>query len=202
MPLKSLLNRSCLAFSGMMACLSFATQGVASPAAVFSPYLDQIRQSLPSGWVMRLPAIVLLGEPADDGFIERLYVRVQGSSSPAALNVSLFSCTSGPYPCLVGSFAVDTQGSINAQRDLAEHQRLGKAYPLASGVQGYLLEGFAKQPPSPFSTVIWAQDRAVYTASFLASERDNLLKMAASMAQSAPIYSLGTAVPETPLLPF
>ncbi|NES95814.1 MAG: hypothetical protein F6K32_11380 [Desertifilum sp. SIO1I2] len=202
MQLKSLMNRSCLAFSGMIVWVSVATSGMASPASVFVPHLDRIRQSLPSGWVMRLPSVVLLGEPADDGFIERLYVRVQGSSSPPMVNVSLFSCTSGPYPCLVGSFAVDSQGSFNAQRDLAEHQRLGTAYPLGSGVQGYLLEGFAKQPPSPFSTVIWAQDRAVYTASFLASERDNLLKMAASMAQSAPIYPMGAAIPEVPLLPF
>lgn len=151
---------------------------------------------------MRLPGIVLLGGPADEDFVESLYVRVNGSSYPPTLNVSLFSCQNGPYPCLVGSFSADSQTSANAQRDFQEHQFLGTAYSLIPGVQGYLLEGQQKQPPSPFSTVMWAQDQMLYTASFLAAEQEHLLIMAVSMAQEVPIYRIESPVQMRPLLPF
>jgi hypothetical protein len=181
-----MLGRYKLFLATCFTILSSAASSSALPAEVFVPYLDRIRQTLPAETAMRLPSEILLGGPGSLN-VNELTVRVLPSNSPPRMTVSLFTCTSGPFPCLVGSFTAENAGSLNAQRELNRHQTMATPITLTSSVQGYLLEGQSQQPPTNFSSVMWQQDNTIYTISFLSAERQNLLFMATSMAREAPI---------------
>ncbi|MBE9176981.1 hypothetical protein IQ268_00120 [Oculatella sp. LEGE 06141] len=183
-----MINRYGLMVLTGLAVLGNAGAGVAMPADVFLPHLDRIRQTTPPNTVMRLPATVLLGGPGSLNPNE-LLIRVLPTSSPPRMTVSLFTCASGPFPCLVGSFTAENAGSVNAQRELSRHQLMATPITLTPGVQGFLLEGTSQTPPSDFSSVMWQQDDTVYTVSFLAAERQNILFMAASMAKEEPLQT-------------
>lgn len=161
-------------------------KAIALPASVFGPYLNRIQQDLPEGYQMRLPARIHLGGAVplnpDD-----LIVRVFPSQSPPRLTVSLFTCEGGPYPCLVGSFSVDSLASENAQREFSRHQSFAMPVTLAPQIQGYVADGSRQSPPNAFSSIMWQQSGMFYTVSFLAHERQNILNMAASMAWQEPI---------------
>ena len=167
--------------------LAISTKTYAVPAQIFTPYLNEIANNIPPGWQMRLPSRILLSGPADEDFISELIVRVFPSSTPSGLTVGLFSCYSGAVPCLVGSFSVDSVTSANAQRELQKHQAAAKAVTLARGIKGYLLEGEEQNPSNIFSSIMWEQEGMIYTVSFLAGERQNILFMASSMANQSPI---------------
>ncbi|MBD3883771.1 hypothetical protein IFO70_18570 [Phormidium tenue FACHB-886] len=160
----------------------------ARPAEVFQPYLGQIQKLLPPETAMRLPTEILLGGPglAPDE-INQLIVNVLPSESPPRLTVSLATCESAPYPCLIGSFSVENVNSAAAQQALYEHQLKATPITLSESVMGYLQEGNRLTPPSEVSSVIWAQDDMVYTVRFLAAERQNILYMAQSMVMQEPI---------------
>lgn len=189
------MGRSWLAAVIVSGIVSYPLSGVARPADVFQPHLEQIRQELPPTDAIRLPAEILLGGP---GHLqpELLIVKVFSSSSPARMTVSLFTCDTATYPCLVGSFSAERATSPNAQRELDRHQATNVVIPLAGGIEGYWLEGNGSTPSSDFSSLIWQQDGMVYTVSFLAAEQENILAMARSMVTEPPIFSLQTASPE------
>ena len=172
--------------------VSSATAVMARPASLFAPHLQQIREGLPPNTEMRLPAEVLLGGP---GSVDpnSLIVRVIPTASPPRLTVGLFTCESGPYPCLVGSFAAEGVASANAQRELNRHELGAAPITLSEGVRGYLLEGSRQTPPSEFSSLMWQQNGMIYTISFLAADRENMLAMARSMATEPGLRS--TQVP-------
>ena len=186
-----MLKRSLLALPVVLAVLSSPIKVTALPAPVLRPHVAQIRASLPSGWSMRLPDRILLSGPADQDFINQLIVQVLPSTAPPRLTVSLMSCESGPHPCLVGSFSVESGDSTNAQRELARHQSAAAPIKLGRGGRGYLLEGTKQKPSYPFSSVMWRQDGMIYTITFLAGERQNILHMAYSMANEPPIRLAG-----------
>lgn len=174
---------------GLAMSLSSAVETIAAPAAVFTPYIDRIRQRLPPNFEMRLPAEITLGDaiPLEPDEINQLVVRIFSTPAPARLTVSLFTCESSPFPCLVGSFAVDSARDANAQRELNLHRARQSPISLASGIEGYYRDGTRQTPPSDFSSVMWQQNDMIYTVSFLAQERQNILNMAASMARESPI---------------
>ncbi|NJO77275.1 MAG: hypothetical protein HC827_01320 [Cyanobacteria bacterium RM1_2_2] len=177
---------------GIGLMLSIAKPGLAQPAAVFQPHIAQIRQELPLDYEMRLPADVILTagpglEPED------LIVKVMPTESPARLTIGLFTCQRSPFPCLVGGFAVEASSSASAQRELNQHQTQGNPITLARGVRGYLREGPSLKPTSEFSSLMWEQSGMIYTISFLAAERENILAMGRSMANQPPLKSLQPA---------
>jgi hypothetical protein len=163
---------------------------IAAPAKVFMPHLDRIRQALPPQFTMRLPTKILLGGPADQDFIDSLTVRVFSSDLPPGLTVGLFSCGDGSQFCLIGTFAVASGNAAIAQREYRQHRAAGNPIKLSNQVVGYLWEGSKKQPRSMFSSVMWQQNRLIYSLSFLEAERQNMLYMAVSMANSEPIAAL------------
>lgn len=183
--------RYLLLVSVIVSIFSDSWRVVAAPATVFTPHLERIQRALPPDLAIRLPTKILLGGPADEEFVEQLTVKLFSSTSPPGLTIGLFSCTNGPQPCLVGSFAVDSRTSLVAQQEYKRHVAAAAPIRLADGVRGYLLEGTFRQPPAIFSSVMWEQDGFYYTASFLVDERQNLLNMAASMANNPLIRSAG-----------
>lgn len=170
-----------------LAILGSTWEVCARPIAASVLNLERIQSSVPVGLVMRLPTDILLSDPSD---IEesKLIVRVFPSETPLSFTVSLFTCKENPYPCLVGSFSVDRSTSPSAKRELERHQTLGDRITLTPNVTGYLIEGPLQNPSYVFSTVIWQQEDMIYTISFPAIERQNILFMAASMARGKPIY--------------
>jgi len=161
----------------------------ARPAAVFMPHLERIQSSLPLGLAMRLPTAIPLSGHSD---IEesQLVVRVFPSETPQRLTVSVFTCENGSHPCLLGSFSVERKTAASARRELERHQARGDRITLTDNVKGYLIEGPSQNPSYQFSTVMWQQNDMIYTVSFPANERENILFMAISMAREQPLSPL------------
>ncbi len=161
----------------------------ARPAAVFNPYIYQIRQELPPRYEMRLPSEILL--TAGPGLEpEGLIVKLLPSPNPGRLTIGLLTCERSAFPCLVGGFSVDSSASESAQQELDRHRRQGNPITLANGIRGYLREGPSLKPASDFSSLMWQQNGMIYTVSFLAAERENILNMGRSMANQPPLRSV------------
>lgn len=177
--------------SGLL--LSQVKLASARPAALFNPYLYQIRQELPPNYEMRLPsAIILTAGPGLEP--ENLIVKLMPTGSPPRLTIGLFTCEQSPFPCLVGGFTVDSSTSTSAQQELSRHRLQGNPITLAQGVRGYLREGPSLKPASEFSSLMWEQGGMIYTISFLAAERENILTMGRSMANQVPLRSIQQAM--------
>jgi len=164
---------------------SFPAKVRANPAQVFRPHLEEIKASLPPGLKMRLPSRILLGSGSVYIDPNELVVRIFPSQLPAALTVGLFTCYEGSHPCLVGTLSVDKMNSPRVMGQWQRYRQQGDPITLASEVKGYIMEG--DRLSSPFSTIMWQQDNAIYAASFLQAERQNILFMASSMARLAPL---------------
>lgn len=180
-------RRCLLAMPVLLTVLSSAVAVSASPAPVFIPHLGRIQRNLPTGLAMRLPTRIPLSGPSD---IEesKLIVEVFPSGTPKSFTVSLFTCASSPHPCLLGSFSVDKTITASARRDLERHKAMGNRISLTTNVEGYLIDGPLQNPSHAFSTMMWEQNDMIYTISFPAIERENIIWMAASMAREQPLY--------------
>ncbi|MBD1928210.1 hypothetical protein H6F74_18440 [Trichocoleus sp. FACHB-90] len=175
-----------LAIAGIVVVASGNKPVQARPAEIFTPHLQEIQSNLPLGLVMRLPSQIQLSGFPDIDF-SKLIVRVFPSETPAGLTVSLFTCISGPQPCLLGSFSVARNTSPNAIRDLEKHKATGDRITLKPNIKGYLLEGSKQKPAYEFSSVMWQQDNLIYRVSLPQTERLSMLFMAYSMANEAPL---------------
>jgi hypothetical protein len=162
----------------------------ASAQPIFQSYFQQIRESLPPNYEMRLPSdIILTAGPGLDA--NELIVKLMPTKSPPRLTIGLFTCESSPFPCLVGGISVESSASGSAQQQLNQHRLQGDPITLAPGVRGYLRDGSKLRPASEFSSLMWQQDGMIYTLSFLAAERQNILTMGRSMAmQVTPLQSV------------
>lgn len=160
--------------------------GVAHSADILAFYVTETQADLPSNLLIHLPLQILF---SDDRKIEDTEnaVRVFIFDSPACLTVSLYDCTDSSSPHLIGSFSVESASSIAAQDTFQRHQETATPITLASSIQGYLLEVQQQSLSQPLSSVMWEQDSTIYTISFLAEKRQNLLEMARSMANATPI---------------
>lgn len=156
-----------------------AAPGGAPPAVLFEPYLEPIRQQLPSGWTMRLPAQNWL-ERALDPQQERYFVQVKPLQVSAGLAVSLFSCEERDPACWIGQFSVASRDSATVRRALRQH-RAAAMITLAQGVEGFFrTEQSGTEPPR--ASAIWEQDGRVYRVQLAAAKRQVLLYLARSMA--------------------
>ena len=173
----------------ILSVLAIATALPLKPAqaeSIFDPYKQSIREQLPVGLSLRLPEKILLNA-AEQQNIENYTVRVFVSQNPSRLTVSLHSC-SGGGSCLLGSFVTENQRSSVAQSELERHQDEGVRITLKDGVFGYVIDNDAPRSATPFATMMWAQDNMVHTLSFPQNERQNMLYMALSMANSDSLY--------------
>lgn len=190
-----------IALTSLWVSLTGSSIALASPANVFTPHLDRIRQNLPPKFVLRLPSHVLLNEPADDEFIQTLTVRLTTADSPPRLTVGLYSCEDDSQFCRIGTFAAADALTAQAQQDYRQHVAAAAPIQLTKTIRGYMLMGTAKQPPSAFSSVMWQQDGMFYTISFANPERQNMLYMAVSMANNEPIAASSAASGNPPTKP-
>ncbi|WP_143467792.1 hypothetical protein [Leptolyngbya ohadii] len=170
---------------------SLTDRAIARPAPVFVPYLSQIQRAIPPNAEMRLPAQILLGGPGGLN-PDLLLVKVLPTTAPPRLTVSLFTCGERTTSCLIGSFAAQPIASSTAQRELRRHQATATSITLTDQVRGYLIDGLRQNPTSDISSLMWQQDDIVYTISFPASERQNILYMARQMAVASPLKPLQT----------
>jgi len=197
-------SRSLIGAIALLAALPRAgvAEAIATPANVFRPHLDRIRQNLPSQFAMRLPSRILLGDPADDEFINRLIVKVFAFDSPPSLIVGLFSCEDGSPFCQIGTFSVGSASAPTVQRAWQQHIAAAAPIQLTPSIRGYVLDKRTVPIPATASSVMWQQGDMIYTVSFAAPERQNMLYMAVSMANSEPIYALNRALRDLPARTF
>ena len=165
-----------------------ATGGITDVANIFALYLEEIQETLPPGLIMRLPSQILTGEVLD-GEESDYGIQVFSSDYPPSLTVDLYRCSEYSPSCLMGGYSVDSKSSAAAQEALQQHQALASPITLKRGIQGYLREGRQQDLSSSLSSVMWEQDGMIYTARFLAQERQTLLYVAHSMANAPPIQS-------------
>lgn len=173
--------------SCLLAIATILPVGAVRAESVFEPYKATIREQLPPGLSLRLPDRILLSDTQQEE-LEDLTVRVFVNQNPSRMTVSLHSCQDGSTPCLLGSFVTEQKSSTNAQAELARHQRTGLRITLKGDVFGYVVDNNQTQSTTPFVSVMWTQDNMIYTLSFPQGERQNMLYMALSMANSESIF--------------
>ena len=169
-----------------------------TPAEIFTPYLEQIRNSLPSSLSMRLPSQVPVNDFSEE-HINEYQVKINSFFSSPSLTVNLYNCDTDSPSCLVGSFSVDSKTSVTVRQAFKQFQATAIIIHLTDNIQGYLLEGKQQNPPQSLSSIMWEQDGAIYTASFREQEHQHLLSMVHSMAQSKPIQPTIT-LPNSPTI--
>lgn len=172
---------------------SISLTALAEPDPIFLPHLSEIAELVPPGFPLRLPTQIRFSrfasiDPA------KLIVRSFGSRSPLSLNVSLFSCEGGQAPCFVGSVTTE-RATPSAKAELDRLRTSGYPVTLRRDIRAYVIDGFAKNPPLPFSEIAWQQDDAVYLLNFQSGDKDGLIAMARSMVQSD---ALRPALPQIP----
>lgn len=166
-----------------------AVKGAAAPAGVFLAHLDTIQKQIPPGFTLRLPGKILLNEPADEEFIQRLRVKPKVGEPPSAVTIDLLSCEDDQERCWIGSFAVASTNSVTAQKAYKRHVLAAAPIRLSPDVRAYVLDDIPKYPSVKVSSVMWQQDGMFYSAQFATPERQNMLYMALSMVNSEPIYA-------------
>ncbi|WP_160148553.1 hypothetical protein [[Leptolyngbya] sp. PCC 7376] len=174
----------------ILSVLAIATALPFKPAqaeSVFEPYKQTIREQIPVGLSLRLPDKILLSA-TEQQEIDNFTVRVFVSQNPSRLTLSLHSCQASNNPCLLGSFITENKNSSPAQSELARHKNQGIRITLKDGVLGYVIDSDQPQSASAFATVMWSQDNMIHTLSFPQRERQNMLYMALSMANSDSIF--------------
>jgi hypothetical protein len=168
---------------------------LADPASLFQPHVPAILASAPPGYPLRLPSQLLL--PRGKRLTpEDLTVKVYSSATPLSVTVSLFSCDSQTTPCLLGTITADRASAVHATQELTRHKALGLPITLRSDIRAYIIDGLVQKPTLRFSSLSWRQDDSIYTLSFPAGDRQSLMTMAYTMANSAPLRSpLARAIP-------
>ena len=191
-------QRCLIALSVFMTVIGNARDVSGRPARVFTPQLAQIQNNLPLGFLMRLPSEIRLS--GISGIEEsKLFVGVFSADIPPMYTVSLSTCDRGPIPCLVGSFSAARNTSASAVREFQRHKARQESVTLSQGILGYLLEGPQQRPAYHFSSVMWEQDGMLYTVTFPAAQRQNILFMAHSMAHDFPLRRVASSPPISPL---
>ncbi|MFZ9738742.1 MAG: hypothetical protein ACO3EZ_12100 [Prochlorotrichaceae cyanobacterium] len=156
---------------------------IAEPDPVFTPYLAQIMAEAPPATEVRLPSTVWMGEESQ----KPSTVQVFSSRTLSLLTLGLSTCEAGVLPCLVGTVTIEPSSTANGQREYQRHRTGFAPITLATGVQGYFLEGSKQRPAVPFSSVMWQQNQTFYTLTFPVNDRQNLLFTARDMANSLPL---------------
>jgi hypothetical protein len=176
-----------ITLSVLVSTVTITINSLAQPASVFQPHLEEIKKELPLGLMMRLPSRFYTSRSINIDE-SKLVVRLFPSDNPKRFTISVFTCEKSNLPCLVGSFSVEQNNSINGKLELQRHIKHGYPITLDPKIRGYFMPGNKQNPPSAFSTMIWEQDNMFYSLSFPLVDRQNLLYIAHSMVHSDPIY--------------
>lgn len=153
-----------------------------------------MRRALPLGLAMRLPDSLHL--PKEFATDTEFFVQYFPSENPRRFLVSVSTCDRQPVACLLTSFTTERYDDPSAQWEFQRHQTTGFPITLSPTVQGYLLEGADHQPPLAFSSVMWQQETMIYTVTFPSTARQNLLFLAAAVANGGPIYPQRVPTPQ------
>jgi hypothetical protein len=156
------------------ACIGVSAQ--AEPAPVFTPILAEVRQRLPQGLQMRLPA-ALPDRP------EPLYAFVKSSQQGLFIYLATEATCDLPS-CSVGGAAVLTEVGFSFWQ-----RKLANATPikLPNGIQGYYLQQGKGEDADHY--VIWQQDGSNYVlgADNRNASEQELVQIAASMVSEPAI---------------
>jgi hypothetical protein len=162
--------------AGLLGISIGTISALAEPVSLFAPILPEIRQKLPQGLQMRLPA-TLPERP------ETLYPFVQANNRGLQVYLAIEPECDRPS-CSVGGAAVFTQaGFASWQRKLEN----AEAIALPNGIQGYYLKLGEGEDADHY--VIWQQDGSNYVIGTDSrnTDRQELAQIAASMVIEPPI---------------
>ena len=157
---------------------------IATPSPIFRPILADIRNQLPRGMSMRLPASIRL-------------LDMQGRETP--LYADLVPYSDGEFrisivsqpncqarACGMGYIAAFRSNSSNAHLSMRNN---GVPIDLGKGIRGvYVQVNFRGVSSGPYGLVIWDQDNQSYLVS-LGNDRQRNIAVAKSMVNQSPIRS-------------
>jgi len=197
MSIASLRSLRCPALGSLVLSAVLLSPGqnvvLAQPDPLFFPHINEVIQSAPPGFPIRLPEEIKAVGGIDPS---ELTVEVFAAATPTTINVSLFSCDRGTAPCYAGGIAIDRSSAIHAREELQRHRQVGDRLTFRPGLVGYLLDGRKKRASERFTSVMWQQENVIYTVNFSAGNRQAVIDMAGSMAISDPIrVSLPAQIP-------
>lgn len=161
-----------------------------------APYLDKIRASLPPGTMIRVPSQVILSNNLKSKN-NQYELEIYPSTAQSGLTISIFSCPEKSQSCFLGSLATEGKNGLDIKQELTTYNTTAQPITLANNLQGYLLEELNTKG---YSSVIWEQDKQLYTVRFTEQDRQNLLAIVNSVIEAAPIQSLTQNVQETSLI--
>ena len=171
-------NVSLLAGITMMlgGVFGFSFKAMAAPADIFTPVLSDIRQQLPPGTNLRLPAYFPTSSLS-------LYPHFESDERGFRVNI-----TADPN-CGVSSCALGSIGVLSETEPWPPTADTVAPISLTSGLQGYQLswgQGWLKS-----HTIVWRQDGQIYGVGTLASavDTEELVAIAESMIHEQPINS-------------
>ena len=171
-------NVSLLAGVTMMlgGVFGFSSQAMAAPADIFDPVLSDIRQQLPQGTNLRLPAYFPTSTI-------NLYPHFEADEKGFRVNI-----TADPN-CGVSSCALGSIGILSETEPWPPTADTVEPISLISGLEGHYLtwgQGWFKS-----HTIVWRQDGQTYGVGTLASavDTEELVAIAESMIREQPINS-------------
>jgi len=158
------------------AILSGQQRANAEPAPLLQPLVEEIRDRLPQGLQMRLPADL----PTSD---IKLYPYIESDRTGFRVNLAFQPNCSSPA-CTLGGFGVFTQEGSKVWPPKGDNRR---SIDLGNGVRGYYL--MRGPEDNRIRYVFWEQDGLKYGigAPTFAITQDELLKAAMSMVREPAI---------------
>gem|GEM_PF-646986 len=140
-------------------------------------YSKNLEISVVEPWVMRLPEKLLVEHNNNHHY------QLNIDESSTNLTVNLFFCETQSADCLQGSFSVNNPNLPEVQQALEKHKLAASPITLSPHIQGYFLT------EDNNASIMWEQDNLIYQIDFTPSEKQNILYMAYSMANSNPLTS-------------
>ena len=192
------------AFSCLLSLVWVLLEGTPTVASIEekSVYLDYVQSSLSQNQdiVMRWPSDNWLQALVDSEvgystdyftnyFIERL-----PNPTDARLSFGIFDCDEKLPSCLLGTLSTSESTSESALAALSRHQAGAAPITLASGTEGYFLEGSLETAKGTLSSVAWVQDAQIYVVYFPMEAKQTGLYLARSMAISQPLLAESTLI--------
>jgi hypothetical protein len=158
-----------------------------SPAALFRSLIPSIQGQLPQGLVMRLPGVV--PTQLNNGLRYRPEIQTSPESGYFAVKLTDLDC---PEPvmgvCDGGTFFV-AHHHFDSSELLQEGQQNGTKLNLGGGITGFY-RSHSHPNKGLIRRMVWEQDGLVYGVASRSMSQQQLLNVAASMANSVPIYDV------------
>ena len=154
---------------------------IASPAAIFQPLIEDIRQQLPSGWVMRLPSSL----PQ-----EELYPYIKSDSEGLTVHLTTTpDCADSNNPTSCTAIVLVVSAKDDSEDWPPEGDKI-TSVNVSEDMNGYYFT--TGEGDSLIRYLVWQQDGLIYgvIAAGVIISQEQVLNVANSMTNESPLESV------------